>query len=199
MTKNLITPFVFSLLLTASNFSYGQNNKITNNDLTSFKSDSIKLRNLIINILKWHQKDTSVDFEPMTNKSTDSVYSGIDWKKHNQRILALKKTNFFSQIFFDNYTKIAQHLDEELKQNKTKYFVGDLPPYDHPNEWCNCQDYPNNIWNNFKITSLKISDNQATFKWTFDKKNLYSVKARREDNIWKVTDLEGFQIKNFSW
>src|ERR1041385_2298962 len=112
----------------------------------------------------------------------------------------LEKTDLFAKDFLDNYQNIALHLDKELKQNKTKYFVGDLPPYgDETNEWCNCQDYLGNIWKHLKIVDLKINDNSATFKWTWGDNFFYSVKTRKENNVWKITELETFTIKHFSW
>jgi hypothetical protein len=117
-----------------------------------------------------------------------------------KRETALDKTNFFTKCFLDNYQKIALHLDKELKQNKTKYIVGELPPYGNDaNEWCNCQDYPSKIWKLLKIVALKITDNSATFKWTWGDNYFYSIKAEKENNIWKIAELERFNIKDFSW
>lgn len=191
--------FITRLLILCSftSFAYSQNTKVA--ATTNVKSDSTNLKALVVKLLKWHDTDKNSDFEPLLKNPKDSIYKGINWQAHKKRMAELEKTNFFTKNFLENYQKIAIHIDKELKQNKTKYSVGDLPPYDHANEWCNCQDYPSNIWKRLKIVALKINDNTATFKWTWGDKFFYSVKAKKENNIWKINELEQFNIKNFSW
>lgn len=191
--------FIIIFILTISLSSNAQLTKQVKT-VTSFQTDSIQLTKLITALLRWHEKDNIRDFDVTTNNLTDSFYSKVDWTKHKKRVAELQKLNLFSQTFIDKYNQIAIHLDKELKANKIKYIIGDLPPYGNDaNEWCNCQDYPTNVWKKLKITSLKINSNEAIFKWTFDKGFTYSVKARLENNSWKIIDLERFQIKNFSW
>ena len=179
-------------------FAYSQNTKVS--ATTNGNVDSAELKALVVKLLKWHGTDKKSDFEPLLKNPTDTIYSGIDWQAHKQRIAELEKTNFFTKDFLDNYQKIALHLDKELKQNKIKYAVGDLAPYgNEANEWCNCQDYPANIFKRLKIVDLKINDNSAAFKWTSGVKFFYSVKAKKENDVWKIAELERFNIKNFSW
>ena len=190
------------ILLSFSGFAYAQNSKVISKtgNPTDFKSDSTELKSLVVKLLKWHESDKKSDFEPLTGDSKDTVYTGINWQLHKTRMAELEKTNFFAKDFLDNYQNIALHVDKELKENKTKYLVGDLPPYgDETNEWCNCQDYPGNIWKHLKIVNLKITDNSATFKWTWGDNFFYSIKASKENNVWKIAELEKFTIKNFSW
>jgi len=189
------------ILLTFSGLAYSQDTKVISkvNAATNLKSDSTDLKALVINLLRWHENDKKSDFEPLLKNPKDTIYSGIDWQLYKKRVIELKNTNLFTKDFLDNYQKIALHLDKELKQNKVKYAVGDLPPYDHSNEWCNCQDYPSNIWKRLKIVSLKINDNSANFKWTWGDNFFYSTKARKENNVWRISALEKFNLENFSW
>ena len=185
------------ILFSFSGFAHSQNTKVTSTANT--QRDSADLRALVIKVLKWHETDTTMDFDPILQNPKDTIYTGIDWQAHKKRVAELDKTNFFTRSFLDNYQKIALHLDKELKQNKTKYIVGELQPYGNDaNEWCNCQDYPVN-WKHIKILALKIKDNSATFKWTWGDNDFYSIKARKEDNIWKIAEMERFNIKYFSW
>jgi hypothetical protein len=39
----------------------------------------------------------------------------------------------------------------------------------------------------------------ATFQWTWGSKFFYAVKAKKENDSWRITALQGFTIKNFAW
>jgi hypothetical protein len=186
------------ILFSFSSFAYSQNTIVTST--ANSKSDSADLKALVVKLLKWHETDQNGDFEPLLKNPKDTIYTGIDWQAHKKRITELDRTNLFTKSFLDNYQKIALHLDKELKQNKTKYIVGELPPFGNDaNEWCNCQDYPGNFWKHLNILALKMNDNSATFKWTWGDNFFYSIKARKENNIWKIAEMERFTIENFSW
>jgi hypothetical protein len=198
MKREIKLILILLILCFFTSFAYSQNTKVA--ATTNIKSDSANLKALVIRLLKWHDTDKNFDFEPLLKNPKDTIYLGIDWKAHKKRVAELEKTNLFLREFLDNYQKIASHLDKELKQNKAKYIVGELPPYSNDaNEWCNCQDYPSNIWKRLKISALKLNDNSATFKWTWGDKFFYSIKAKKENNIWKIAELERFTIENFSW
>jgi hypothetical protein len=187
-----------SYLLLSSLFGVSQVKSVEQNT-GDFKTDSTELRTLIFKMLKWHENDRGEDFPPTSDKANDSVYSGINWAAHQKRVKQLESTGFFAKEFISRYQKIAGHLDKELKSNKEKYHVGELPPYDHANEWCDCQDYPTNVWTLLKIINLKINGNSATFKWTWSSNFSYSVKALKADGKWKIAELEKFDVKNFTW
>src|SRR5215471_18026072 len=192
----IISTLIFLVLTSTCLYSQSTSNKPQTSIPVGFTKDSLELKTLVIDLLKWHEKDKHADFD---FKKNDSVYVGIDWQKHKARMTELEGTNLFTKHFLDNYQKIALHLDKELRENKEKYYVGDLPPYgNESNEWCNCQDYLGNIWNVLKIVNLKIKDTTATFKWTWSKGFSYSVKATKENNVWKIAELERFNITNFS-
>jgi hypothetical protein len=106
---------VISRLLILSlftSFAYSQNSKIATT--TNVKTDSADLKALVVKLLKWHDTDKNLDFEPLLKNPKDTIYSGMDWKAHKKRVAELEKTNFFSKDFIDNYQKIASHLDKEL-------------------------------------------------------------------------------------
>ncbi|MFT3911368.1 MAG: hypothetical protein QM737_18240 [Ferruginibacter sp.] len=202
MNKQIKSISIAFILISVSCFAYTQNKNVISitNTPTNFKSDSTVLSSLVLKLLKWHQADKKADFELLAIGATDSIHTGINWASHKERVAELEHTGFFSKTFIDNYQKIALHLDKELKQNKTKYFIGDLPPYgNEANEWCNCQDYPANAWKKLKIVNLKINGDVAGFKWTWGNNFFYSVKAVKENNAWRIAELERFTIKNFSW
>lgn len=193
-TRIILIPL---MLYAFTNAAFSQTSKVAT---TIAKSDSADLKALVIKLLKWHEADNNSDFELIQKNPKDTIYSSIDWQAHKRRMVELEKTGFFTQDFFNNYQNIASHLDKQLKTNKIRYVVGELPPYGNgANEWCNCQDYPSNSFNRIKIVALKYAENVASFKWTWGNKFFYSVKAKKEKNIWKIADLERFKVENFSW
>jgi len=179
-------------------FAYTQNTTVASK--TMIQTDSAPLKALVVKFLQWLGTDKKSDFEPLLQHPEDTVYTSIDWQAHKQRVAALEKTNLFTKEFVDNYQKIALYLDQELKTNKTKYAVGDLPPYGNDaSPWCNCLDYPAGMWKRLQIVALKINNNAATFKWTWGNKYSYAAKAIKENNVWKIAALERFNMNAFSW
>ena len=168
--------------------------------INTITSDSLELTGLIRKMLKWNETDGYYDFGVVRSSPEDSVYSEINWEMHNRRMQQLKETDFFTMDFLENYQNIAVHLDKELKENLERYYVGDLPPYGNgANEWCNCQDFPTNWENNLMIVDLKINANSASFNWTWYKEYYNFVQAQKVDNSWRISYIELFDIKNFTW
>ena len=165
---------------------------------TTTASDSLELTALIKNLLKWHEPDRLEDFDVIS--SDDSIYTGINWDVHRKRMLQIRETKFFTEDFLENYQNIAIYLDKELKKNPKRYYVGELPPYGNgANEWCDCQDYAYNWEHFFMIVDLKIDTDFANFKWTWDKEHYYFIRAQKDNNSWRISYMERFDIKNFIW
>lgn len=163
-------------------------------------ADSIILKNLIIKLLNWSETDETPDFDVFVNSEEDSIYTGIHWATHKKRLNQLEKTGFFTESFLQNYQNIAEFLDKELKQNSEKYYAGEIPPYSNDaNIWCNCQDYPEDWEKNIIIVHLNMDTNTANFQWSWDNENYYSVKAEKDNCLWKISYLEHFDIKNYEW
>mgnify|MGYP003587846635 FL=1 len=136
---------LFSLLLLTvfqpSNAGFLKDKK----DSFYFKNDKQEIEILVKKLYEWVEtKNSNNDFNPLANKKGDK-YIGLDLNSHKKRLEELKKTNFFSQQFLDNYNKIALRIDSNLKTKKIEWLEGDLPPFGNDaNPWCNCQDYPDN-------------------------------------------------------
>jgi len=167
-------------------------------EIGTIASDSLELTKLVKNLLRWNETDRFWDFDVIS--TDDSIWTGINWDIHSKRMQQLSETNFFTKSFLEYYQNIAVYLDKELKENLEKYYVGDLPPFGNgANEWCDCQDFPEHWEKYFKIVDLKISTNSAEFKWTWGSGHFYFVRAKKEDNLWRISYLERFDIKNFRW
>lgn len=167
-----------------------------------FLTDKQQLETLLRKTYEWIEtKNSNNDFDVVENKKGDR-YIGLNLKAHNKRLEELKKTNFFAQEFLDNYNKIAIKIGDNLKTKKMEYLVGDLPPYGNDaNMWCDCQDSPEAYWKTMKITILKIENNKASLNWTWMEwkdKSKYNVKAVKENGIWKIAYLEGFDYNSLT-
>ncbi|UWY30474.1 hypothetical protein N4T20_11180 [Flavobacterium sp. TR2] len=171
------------------------------NDAFYFKNDKQEIETLVKKLYEWVEtKNNNNDFDPIANKKGDK-YIGLDLNAHKKRLEELKKTNFFSQQFLDNYNKIALRIDSNLKTKKIEWLEGDLPPFGNDsNPWCNCQDNPENYWKTMAINHLKIENNKASFDWTWSWKGnfKYKVKAIKENGAWKIAYLEGFDFDDFT-
>ncbi|MDA6069979.1 hypothetical protein NJT12_10160 [Flavobacterium sp. AC] len=167
-----------------------------------FLSDKQQLESLLRKTYEWIEtKSSKMDFDVVENKKGDK-YIGLNLKAHTKRLEELKKTNFFAQEFLDNYNKIGLKIGDNLKTNKMEYLVGDLPPYGNDaNMWCDCQDSPDEYWKTMKISIVKIDNNKATLNWTWTEwkdKSKYNVKAIKENGIWKISYLEGFDYNSLT-
>ena len=181
---------------------YGENSDsaLSNkNETSKTKSDSLELQKLVRNLYKWNEtKNTEPDFDVLQIEKTDTVYANLDLKRHKERLKELKKTSFFANEFIENYNKIAVTIDEKMRSKSLVYYIGELPPVGNDaNPWCNCQDNPDNYWETLTIKKLNIKGNQADFVWTWGDNFEYKTKAIKENNIWKISYLEGFDFNEF--
>ena len=60
------------------------------------RNDALELENLIKKLYKWSEtKSSQEDFEPLLVKNTDSLYTGLDWKRHQKKAERTRKYSFF--------------------------------------------------------------------------------------------------------
>lgn len=78
-------------------FASSQNTKITGT--ANIKNDSVDLKALVVKLLKWHETDKKSDFELLLKNKNDTVYSGIDWQLHNERVIELEHTHLSQKAF----------------------------------------------------------------------------------------------------
>ena len=188
---------LFLIAFQSSNAAFFKNKK----DSFYFKNDKQEIETLVKKLYEWVEtKNSNNDFNPLANKKGDK-YIGLDLNSHKKRLEELKKTNFFSQQFLDNYNKIALRIDSNLKTKKIEWFEGELPPFgSDSNPWCNCQDNPENFWKTMTINHLKIENDKASFDWTWSWKGdfKYKMKTIKENGAWKIASLEGFDFNEFT-
>lgn len=165
----------------------------------SSTNDIAELEKLTKELYKWNEtKSSQLDFDPLQKEKTDTIYARINLARHKQRLNELKETNLFADQFIQNYNKIALTIDEKMMNKTLAYYIGELPPYGNDaNPWCNCQDNPDNYWEKITLKNVKIKDNNATYNWTWGDNFIYKVETIKENGIWKISYLQGFDFKNF--
>jgi hypothetical protein len=175
-----------------------ETSNVNNNSTVETKyKDSIELTSLVRKVYKWHNLNFLEDFP--YKYENDTIFTEIDWKKYDKNIKLHKKTNLFTEDFFKRHEEIAVIIDKSIKSATIEWRNSmDGIPLWHSgaDDWCACQDYPDNYWEFMTIDNIKIKGDIANFIWTWDKKDVkdkheYSVTAKKENNLWKV--------KSFSW
>ncbi len=199
---NLILFSTFILFLTNCKQTEKKSQVMKSNlsfDSIQAEIDTVGLTSFIRNVYKWHEtKSSQIDFEPTTGLEQDSLYIGIDWDKHKKRLHELEATNFFSKEFLENYNRIAETIDKDLKTEAGRWFVGELSPYGNDaNPWCNCQDSPENYWTKIKLLAIQKENNDVSFGWFCDKNPHYKIIATKTNNAWKIKYLQGFDYKEY--
>lgn len=165
------------------------------------KDDSIKITALVRALYKWHETAPRPDgFVPLKKNSVDTLNTSIDLAANNKAIKELKETGFFAEDFLTDYRNIAVRMDKELRDGSSLWPDGEMPTFqDDVDEWCNCQDYPDNYWEKLTLTDLKFNDNEADFKWTWGNNFFYHTKAKKVAGTWKISYLEGFDMNWYNW
>jgi hypothetical protein len=177
-------------------------NKIDTN--SKFEKDSIELTKLVKDLYKWHEKKYHTSgFPYKSNKPSDSIFIGIDWAAYSKNFEAYKKTNFFSQEFLERHKTIAKTIDSSIKQASIEWrnYNDGIPLWDiDADDWCGCQDYPDNYWQLITLYNLNFSNNTVTFFWTWDNRNenlkhpfSYEMRAKKEKGVWKISYMQGFK------
>jgi hypothetical protein len=165
--------------------------------------DTVELTGLVRKLYKWHEtaKLKHNGFKALKNNPADTLYTSIDLVETEKAIEELKATGLFADSFLNDYRQIAARMDKELRNGSSLWPDGELSTFgDDSDAWCNCQDFPvDNYWNIIKLTNIVISNNEATFKWTWGGDFFYNMKAVKTNGTWKISYMQGFDMAAYSW
>ncbi|HEU4497315.1 MAG TPA: hypothetical protein VFR70_09710 [Flavobacterium sp.] len=163
-------------------------------------NDPAELEKLTKELYKWNEtKSSGTDFDPLQIEKTDTIYKKLDLKRHKQRIKELRETNLFASQFIENYDKIAMAINEKMKNGTFKWATGELPPFGNgTNPWCACQDSPDNYWKKITLKNIAFNGNNATYAWTWGDGSAYKAEAVKEDGVWKISYLQGFDFNELA-
>jgi hypothetical protein len=173
-----------------------------NPKLPDINADSVALTKLIRNVYEWHETNhAGSNFSLIGKSPTDTVFTGINWPVYNKEFEEIRKTNFFAQEFLDRHRAIAATIDSSVKKAGIEWrnFNDGIPLWStNADDWCGCQDYPDNYWKRIDIHHLKVNNDIATFNWAWGKKDgidppfTYNMRAKKENGAWKISYMDGF-------
>ncbi len=163
---------------------------------SSMNADSAALRNLLINIYRWHGHQDIMDYDII---DSNHLNIRLDTHKLATHLLNMKKTDFFSRDFLMTYKKIGMRIDS-LIQNDSTYAEAGLIYFDFQDfdTWCGGQgDTP--IFNNMVVLNFSETGNKASFKWTIPEESVdtMSVNFIFEKGKWKLNHLQYIDLKHY--
>jgi len=151
---------------------------------------------------EWHEtKYQNHGFPFQFNSPSDSLFTGIDWNEYNKDYEAFQKTNYFSDEFLARHRQIAMSIDSSVRQASAEWrnAKDGVPIWDvNADVWCNCQDHSDNYWERLVISDFKYNNETVSFNWIWgieegvDPPMKYKMRARKLNNTWKVSYMEGF-------
>ncbi|MDQ0965286.1 hypothetical protein QFZ20_000689 [Flavobacterium sp. W4I14] len=172
----------------------------TQKKATSYSlQDSIALLQLTQNLYRWNQTGDNDDyFSPVLKENNDTLYAGLDMKLHQQKLQKISEAGLFSKTFISNYNKIAMTIDAKIKDGTLQWKIGELPPFGNgANLWCNCQDLPDDFLSKLHIMHLRDEKDGIFYNWAWGDGIVYNLKALKENNQWKISEMEGFDYDSF--
>jgi hypothetical protein len=164
------------------------------------QGDSAEIVKLLKDVYRWHDKtqDSLTDFSIIVK---DSFQVGVDYDSLNRTINALKKTDYFSSTFIDNYKKMADLVNNKLTRANPKLLNEINFSFQDADPWTGFQDSAPNYWDKFTIKDYTARTDSAFLKWEIHSSDWssepYSVGFSFENGKWRVAYLEGFDLKQY--
>ncbi len=193
--------FTLTTLFASRYYSVYAKSSITEETQSPVNADSIELTTLVRNVYEWHETKFRNNFFLLKFRTPkDSIFTGVDWESYTNDMDVYQKTNFFSKDFFIQHRAIALRVDSSIKEASVKWRnINDgIPIWDtDADDWCGCQDSPDNYWKLITLNNFKYSNDVVSFYWTWGNKsgieaNKYEMKATKESGNWRISYIEGF-------
>jgi len=177
------------------------------------EKDTQEIQKLIRNLLLWAEGRKGVpDLLPFVVNRQDSTVTSFDLTKLKGVDDSLKTTGFFSNEFINNYNEIIRVLYRKMKDKEIAPFsTGEIPPFGFDTDadpWCDCQDVPYDNPNAYGLVDvhiIELNSESGKLYWTWGSlpKNVsadwktitYKFNVKKEDGKWKISYLQGFDIK----
>ena len=182
-------------------------NRQDNVEVSDKSSDKEEIRNQIRQALNWTDSQNRIELLPVVTDSADSIYIGFDLDKHKQNLEKLKSAGFFATEFINNYNQIILTLDKGLQNGEyEEWLVGSMPTFAFANgasPWCLCQD--NLDWDTVEVNIISLDNEKGELEWYWENLDSetdeswdvfkYKFRVVKEDNIWKIAYMEGFDFE----
>lgn len=196
--KKYLFGLISTIIVLTSCIKSGSSNIADNSNTQIANSDSIELTTLVRNVYEWHETKYRRNGYPFKFKNpNDSIFIGVDWDKYEKEMDVFRNTNFFSKDFFITHKTIGLSIDSSIKQTDIEWRnVNDgISIWDtDADDWCGCQDYPDNYWKKITLNNISKDNGVVTFYWTWNNKSekQYQMNARKEEGTWKINFIQGF-------
>ncbi|ADV50466.1 hypothetical protein Celal_3194 [Cellulophaga algicola DSM 14237] len=184
------------------------------------KKDSVDIQSLIRKVYKWNKSNIRNYFDIGIEDNDYSVvswssegekaikYIGIGWNEFDSNKNDLEKTDYFSKGFITNYREILKNIDYKVKNGDYEWYKGYLPPFGTgANEWCHCQDHPDEYWKTMIIKTIDLKNDSVNLTWDWGKdtewdwideyKTGYPLTVIKESGSWKISYMDGFDKKHY--
>lgn len=161
-------------------------------------SDSTALTTLVRNVYEWHltlHKKNGFPFK-ITGTKKDLI-AGVDWDAYENEMQELRKTHYFSDYFFAAHQTLARSIDSSIQQTDKKWCNANdgMSIWETgADDWCDCQDYPDDYWKLLTLNNFKFEKGMVSFYWSWGENNekQYQMKAIKEEGKWKISHMQGF-------
>lgn len=189
---------IFSLTIWTSCETPGKQHSDSTNNVSLSSTDSTELLALVKNVYKWQLTQHKTNGFPFKiTMAKDTLITGIDWDVYRSEMQALRMTGYFSEKFFSAHQSIARSIDSSIQQTDKKWRKNDGISIWETNadDWCNCQDYPDDYWKSIILNHFTPTKEMITFYWTWNNNNdkQYEMGAVKENSTWKISYIEGFK------
>ncbi len=170
---------------------------IQTNDLITSIKDSADVMDLMKKVLAWQDSKDQIGTLPLKGNDS-SVCIGVDYELQKENLKKLQASNYFTTSFILNYKRIIDRFDEIIKKGEVEKFdIGEMAPFSFATDaspWCNCQD--NFGWDKIVAKEIRFDKNSCELKWGWNKWTDYSyrVKLKKENEVWKIDEMEGFDF-----
>jgi len=162
------------------------------------RADTAAVSELVKKAYQWHTAN-SEKLPDYTVIVQDSFQVSLDTNELNAAIDAMRKTNFFSEAFLQNYRQVGMVADGKLRSDTHKYYDEVNFAFQDADPWTFFQDDADNFPDNMRMKIIHISPDSASVSWTVDDDpgaDEYNVRLIKEKRHWKIDYLQGFDAAN---
>lgn len=173
--------------------------------------DEAEINSLIRQMLKWADSRQSIDLLPVVPDSSRTYYTGLDLEKHGRNLEKLRATDLFAEEFIGNYDELIRTIDRRLRNGEFEAWpVITMPTFTFGNNgspWCLCQGVPYSKpspWDFIETEVVDLDSAKGELRWKWGnlgdnpdpawKEFAYTFRVARENNKWKITYLQGFDL-----
>jgi len=189
----VITQFSLLFISCKSNSSLTLESKINFSE-----QDSTAIVSLVHTMYQWEDSVKHFEDFPLLADTDGKNYIGIDLEKQQLNEKIFVQSNYFSSQWIENYHQLALTMDSLLRNKIYQWPVGEMSTFiTDANPWWEAQDVPENFPWSLSIEAIQYDGNEVSFLTRWWKDKTYAVRCKREQGVWKISYLQGFDPHRF--